>query len=78
MQLLLINPNTTEAITDLVLGAALHFASPDTTLRAATGRFGARYITTRAASAVAAHAALDAYAEHGATADAVVIKVAQH
>ena len=73
MHLLLINPNTTEAITDFVVSNARAFASPGTRLSGSTGRFGARYITTRAASAIAAHAALDAYAEHGATADAVVL-----
>lgn len=73
MHILLINPNTTEAITDLVVNNARIFASPGTVLSGATGRFGARYITTRAASAIAAHAALDAYAEHGAAADAVVL-----
>lgn len=73
MRLLLINPNTSEAITRLVLGAARAFARPGTELAGATGRFGARYIASRAASAIAAHAALDAWAEHGAGADAVVL-----
>ena len=73
MQLLLINPNTSADITALVLHHARGFASPQTVINAATGRFGARYVATRAAYAIAAHAALDAYAEHGATADAVVL-----
>jgi allantoin racemase len=73
MHLLLINPNTTAAITDLVHGAAQAIASPGTHFTAATGRFGARYITTRAASAIAAHAALDAYALHGAGVDGVIL-----
>ena len=73
MQLLLINPNTSSAITDLVVEAAREFASPGTTVAGATGRFGARYIATRAASAVAAHATLDAYAEHGKDADVIVL-----
>ena len=73
MQMLLINPNTSTAITDLVVAAAREFASPGTTIVGATGRFGARYIATRAASAVAAHATLDAYAEHGKDADVIVL-----
>lgn len=73
MRLLLINPNTSEPITRLVLDAARPFARPGTELVGATGRFGARYIASRAASAIAAHAALDAWAEHGAGADAVVL-----
>lgn len=73
MQLLLINPNTTESITELVVQHARGFASPGTVVGGATGRFGARYVATRAAYAVAAHAALDAYAEHGASADVVIL-----
>jgi allantoin racemase len=38
-----------------------------------TGRFGARYISTRASAAIAGHAALDAYAAHGANCDAVYL-----
>lgn len=73
MKLLLINPNTSAAITDIVVAAARTIAAPGTHIAGATGRFGARYIVTRAAGAIAAHAALDAYAEHGADADAVVL-----
>jgi allantoin racemase len=73
VRLLFINPNTSSDITALVTSAALGFASPGTEITGATGRFGARYILTRAAAAVAAHAALDAYAEFGAGADVVVL-----
>ena len=73
MKLLLINPNTTEAITGLVCAEARKVAAPTTTITAATGRFGARYIASRAAYAVAGHAALDAYAEHGADADVIAL-----
>ncbi len=73
MRLLLINPNTSSAITDLVVAVARSFAAPGTQIVGATGRFGARYIATRAASAIAAHATLDTYAEHGGSADVVVL-----
>ena len=73
MRLLLINPNTSTAITDLVVAAARDFAAPGTAIVGATGRFGARYIATRAASAVAAHATVDVYAEHGKDADVIVL-----
>lgn len=73
MRLLLINPNTTTEITELVLRHARSFALPTTAITAATARFGARYVATRAAYAIAAHAALDAYAEHGAGADVVIL-----
>ena len=73
MRCLLINPNTTEGITDLVAARAREIAGPDHEIRAVTGRFGARYIASRAAAAVAAHAALDAFAEHGDGCDAVLL-----
>lgn len=73
MQLLLINPNTSPEITQLVVQHARGFAAPQTVIKGATGRFGARYVATRAAYAIAAHAALDAYAEHGAGADVVIL-----
>ncbi|MBU8539659.1 aspartate/glutamate racemase family protein [Falsiroseomonas tokyonensis] len=73
MKLLLINANTTEAITDRLVEIARGLAPPGIAIQGATGRFGARYIASRASSAIAAHAALDAYAEHGAGADAVLI-----
>ncbi len=73
MHLLLVNPNTTSTITDLLLAAAKSVAAPATTFTAVTGRFGASYITTRAAAAIAAHAALDAYAEHADGVHGVVL-----
>ena len=73
MRLLFINPNTSPVITDLAATAARAVAAPGTEIVAVTGRFGARYITTRATSAIAAHAALDAYAEHGDGCDGVVL-----
>lgn len=66
MRLLLINPNTTTALTDRVVAVARGVVSPGTELLGVTGRFGAAYIATRSAYAIAAHAALDAWAEHGA------------
>lgn len=73
MRLLLINPNTTPSVTDLVAQRARAIAGPDVEIVAATGRFGARYISSRAAAAVAGHAALDALAEHGTGCDAVCL-----
>ena len=73
MQILMINPNTSQSITDLVVTAARRVASGGTTIQGATGRFGARYIASRAAAAVAGHAALDAYAEYGASADVIAL-----
>jgi allantoin racemase len=73
MRLLIINPNTTQAMTDKVAAAA-RLALPATTdIVAVSGRFGARYIASRASFAVAGHAALDAFAAHGKGCDAVLL-----
>jgi Asp/Glu/hydantoin racemase len=73
MRILLINANTTAAITDRLVAIAQGMAPPGVAFHGVTGRFGARYIASRAASAVAAHASLDAYAAEGAGADAVLL-----
>jgi Asp/Glu/hydantoin racemase len=73
MRILLINPNTTPSITETVAAHARSVAPADVEFLPVTGRFGARYIASRAASAIAGHAALDAYAEHGAGCDAVYL-----
>lgn len=73
MKLLLINPNTTAAITERVRLEAAKVAAPGTEIAAVTGRFGARYVASRAAYTIAGHAALDAYAENGGDADAIVL-----
>ena len=64
MKLLLLNANTTAAMTDRMVSAATRLTGGDAAVTGATGRFGAAYISTRAASAVAGHAALDLLAEH--------------
>ena len=71
MRLLFKDPTTTESITTLLVNTAQSVASPDTKIIGATGRFGARYVATRAAFAIASHAALDAYAEYPDSADVV-------
>lgn len=73
MRILLLNPNTTDAITQAMATRARSLAGPEVEVRAATGRFGARYISSRTAAAIAGHAALDAYAAHGAECDAVYL-----
>lgn len=72
-RLLLINPNTTAAITRRVLAVARRAAAPQTRLAAVSGRFGARYIASRAAAAIAGHAALDALARYRGAYDVVVL-----
>jgi Asp/Glu/hydantoin racemase len=56
-----------------VAGHARATAGDSATFVPVTGRFGANYISTRASAAIAAHAALDALAQHVAGCDAVYL-----
>jgi Asp/Glu/hydantoin racemase len=63
--LLLLNPNTSAEVSALLeRHAAPVVQAAGLRLAMATARFGPRYITGEAGAAVAAHAALDAYAAH--------------
>jgi allantoin racemase len=73
MRLLLINPNTSPEVTATVARAAAPLLPEGVELLPVTGRFGARYIASRAAAAIAGHAALDALAEHVDGCDAVLL-----
>ncbi len=75
MRLLLINANTTEAVTLLCADVARRVAAPGTEIVPLTGRFGAAIIESRAENAIAAHALLELVAEHRNDADAVLIAV---
>lgn len=68
MHLLVINPNTTATITETLVTAGRAIAPAGVTIRGVTGHFGARYISSRAAAAIAGHAAIDAYARQHAEA----------
>jgi allantoin racemase len=70
LRILMINPNTSASVTDLVAARVRAIAGDRATIVPVTGRFGARYISTRASAAIAGHAALDALAEHLAGAEA--------
>lgn len=61
-RLLVLNPNTTEAVTHQLHARAAEAAPPGGRLESVTARFGAAYIADEPGAAVAAHAALDAYA----------------
>jgi len=73
MRLLFLNPNTSAHLTELGVKVARNIARPETEIVAATGRCGARYISTRAAAAIAGHAALDAFARHKSDIDVVLL-----
>ncbi|MDB5588874.1 MAG: Hydantoin racemase [Devosia sp.] len=74
--ILLINPNTSAEITEAIRQLALAEIGDQAVLTAVTAPFGARYIATRTAVTIAAHAVIDAYAQataEGRKYDAVVV-----
>lgn len=73
MKLLLINPNITASMTENMAAEARRFASPGTTVVAATAPFGTEYIANRAEAAIAAHAVLELLACHAEDCDAAII-----
>ncbi len=60
--LLVINPNTSVAVSALLHGNAQRIAGAGTRVQTVTARFGAPYISCEASYAVAGHAALDIWA----------------
>lgn len=66
MRLLVINPNTTAAMTERLVSEAARFAGPGWTVEGATARFGHEVIASRVSFAIGAHAALDAYETYAA------------
>jgi len=73
MRILLANPNTTQAVTDMIAAAARAAAAPGTEIVPATARFGPRVIGTRAEMAIAEHGALDLLARESTGCDAAII-----
>ncbi|BFO54870.1 aspartate/glutamate racemase family protein [Acidovorax sacchari] len=61
--LLVINPNTSTAVSGLLQRHVQAAAVPHAAVRTVTARFGAPYIACEASYAVAGHAVLDAWAE---------------
>ena len=68
-KILLINPNTSVSVTNLLKRHVQGVVGPDVRVLASTARFGTPYIVDEASYAVAGHATLDAWAaalgEHG-------------
>ena len=64
MRLLVVNPNTSASVSELLRAHVQTVVGPDVALQVATARFGASYIADEISFAIAAHAALDAYAAH--------------
>jgi allantoin racemase len=73
MKILLLNPNTTAAVTDLLHSAGSKAASPGTELVPLTAPRGVPYIATRAEAQIGGAIALEMLAEAGNDIDAAVI-----
>ena len=72
-RILVLNPNTTTSVTELVARHAREVLGTGFDCVPATVRFGPNYISSEAAYAIAGHAALDGVAEFGTGADAVLL-----
>ncbi|MDE0308666.1 MAG: aspartate/glutamate racemase family protein [Acidiferrobacterales bacterium] len=75
MRILLINPNTSEFVTDRAVEAARKVAAADTVVKGVTGSFGAPIINSETDMVVGAHSAVDLAAVHAAGFDAVGLAV---
>ncbi|MBV8167015.1 MAG: Asp/Glu/hydantoin racemase [Alphaproteobacteria bacterium] len=73
MRILLLNPNTTEAVTERLAGAARAVAAPDTEIVPLTAPRGLPYIANRAEAVIGGAIALEVLAEHHTTVDAAII-----
>ena len=73
MKILLLNPNTTTAVTELLRAAGTQAASPGTELVAMTASRGVPYIATRAEAQIGGAIALEMLAEAGTGIDAAII-----
>ena len=72
-RILILNPNTTASVTELVTRHARAVLGDTIECVPATARFGANYISNEAAYAIAGHSALDGVAEYGQGCDAVLL-----
>ena len=75
MRILLVNGNTTNAMTDTLSSVARAVAAPGTGITATTGTIGAAIVSHRAEEAIAGHAILKAIADHREPFDGVLIGV---
>jgi allantoin racemase len=73
MKLLLINPNISESVSELIRVEAERCASPGTVIEVLTAPFGVAYIETRFEALIGAYAAAQLVAEHHERFDAVVV-----
>ncbi len=72
-KILLINPNISDSVSDLIRAEAQRSAAPGTEVEVLTAPFGVAYIETRFEALIGAYAAAQLAAEHHARFDAVVV-----
>jgi allantoin racemase len=73
MRILLINPNISESVSELIASEARRSASPGTEVEVLTAPFGVAYIETRFEALIGGYAAAQLAAEHHTGYDAVVV-----
>lgn len=73
MKLLLINPNISDSVSELIRAEAMRSASPGTEIEVLTAPLGVAYIETRFEAMIGAYATAQLAAEHHARFDAVVV-----
>jgi allantoin racemase len=73
MKLLVVNPNISESVSQLIADEARRAASPGTAITMLTARFGVAYIETRFEALIGAYATAELAAEHWQEHDAMVV-----
>ncbi len=73
MRILLLNPNTSESITELMMNTAVSIASPATEVVPMTAQRGVPYIATRAEAQIGGAVVLEMLAERQSEIDAAII-----
>jgi Asp/Glu/hydantoin racemase len=73
MRVLLINPNISDSVSELIRAEALRSASTGTEIEVLTAPFGVAYIETRFEAVIGAYAAAEVAAAHHERFDAVIV-----
>lgn len=74
-RILVVNPNTSDEVTQAYLAAAREVAPQGVAFDGVTGSFGARIVSMEAENIIAGHSALDLVAAHAAGHDAVILAI---
>lgn len=74
-RLLVVNPNTTQAVTEAFLAEARRIAPADVAMDGATGHYGAPIVSIEAENIIASHVALEILAARGRNYDAAILAI---